>query len=163
MVNWTQFADEAAHIAEIFVRRHTEAQNLCFMATTRADGYPRISPLEPRIVVPELVMVGMPGTSKFKDLERDPRFCLHTATVDPHLGDGDVKIWAEVRHSPNEALHRRFADDLFEASGFDVRDEKFEPFYVADITGASSIELEDNQLVITIWKPGEGERVVRKT
>jgi len=39
----------------------------------------------------------------------------------------------------------------------------FDPFYVADITGASSIELEDEELVITIWRPGEGEHVVRKS
>jgi hypothetical protein len=163
MVNWSEFAEQAPHIAEIFVRRHTKTQNLCLMATTRSDGFPRISPLEPRIVAPELVMVGMPGTSKFKDLARDPRLCLHTATVDPHLDEGDVKIWAQVVDRQDEELHKRFADDLFEASGFDVRGEKFDPFYVADITGASSIELEDNQLVITIWKPGEGEKVVRKT
>jgi hypothetical protein len=163
MVNWSEFAAEAPHIAEIFVRRHTDAQNLCLMATIRSDGYPRISPLEPRIIEPQLVMVGMPGTSKYKDLERDPRLCLHTATVDPHLADGDVKIWAKAVNLKDESLHERFADDLFEASGFDVRGEKFDPFYVADITGASSIELVDNQLVITIWKPGEGESVVRKT
>jgi hypothetical protein len=163
MVNWSEFAAEAPHISEIFVRRHGDAQNLCLMATTRSDGYPRISPLEPRIIEPELVMVGMPGTSKYKDLDRDPRLCLHTATVDPLLADGDVKIWAKAVHLEDEAIHKRFADDLFEASGFDVRGEKFDPFYVADINGASSIELEDNQLVITIWKPGEGETVVRKT
>lgn len=163
MVSWSDFAGEAPHIAEIFVRRHTATHNLCLIATTRSDGYPRISPMEPRIFDNELVMVGMPGTTKFRDLERDSRFCLHTATVDPHVGDGDVKLWAEARNLQDKGLHGRFADDLFETSGFDLRGEEFDPFYVADITGASSIELEDNELVITIWNPGEGERVVRKT
>jgi general stress protein 26 len=155
MVNWREFAEQAPHIAEIFVRRHSATHNLCMLATTRSDGYPRISPMEPRIFETELVMAGMPGTTKFRDLERNPRFCLHTATVDPYVGDGDAKLWAEARNVQDKELHARFADDLFEASGFD-------PFYVADITGASSIELEDNQLVITIWRPGEGERVVHK-
>lgn len=163
MVTWSEFADEAPRIAEIFVRRHAATHNLCLVATTRADGYPRISPMEPRILEGQLVMVGMPDTTKFWDLERDPRFCLHTATVDPYVGDGDVKLWAEVRNLQDEGFHERFAQDLFESSGFDIRGEEFDPFYVGDITGASSIELEDNQLVITIWKPGEGERVVRKT
>lgn len=163
MVAWKDLAEQAPHIAEIFARRHRAAGNLCLLATLRADGSPRISPMEPRILEGQLVMVGMPDTTKFRDLERDPRFCLHTATVDPYVGDGDVKIWAEVRDLQDDEFHERFAQDLFESSGFDVRDEEFDPFYVADITGASSIELEDNQLVITIWKPGEGERVVRKT
>lgn len=43
--------------------------------------------MEPRIFETELAMVGMPGTTKFRDLERDPRFCLHTATVDPYVGE----------------------------------------------------------------------------
>lgn len=163
MVTWSEFAGEAAHIAEIFVRRHTASQNLCFLATTRADGYPRVSPMEPGIFDGQLVMVGMPDTTKFQDFERDPRFCLHTATIDPHLGDGDVKLWATARSLADRDFHTRWADDLFERSGLDFRDEVFDPFYVADINGASSIELDDNELVITIWKPGEGERVVRKS
>lgn len=163
MVTWKQFSEEAPMIAEIFVRRHTATHNLCLIATTRADGYPRISPMEPRILEDHLVMVGMPGTTKFQDLARDSRFCLHTATVDPYVGDGDVKLWAEVRNLADKDFHERFAQDLYERSGFDVRGEVFDPFYVADITGASSIELEDNELVITIWRPGEGEKVVRKS
>jgi hypothetical protein len=163
MVTWSEFADEAPKIAEIFLRRHSATGNLCLLATTRADGYPRISPIEPRVLDGHLTIVGMPNTSKFSDLGRDPRFCLHTATVDPHLADGDAKIWAQAVNLQDPDLHARFADDLFEESGFDVRGEVFDPFYVADITGASSIELEGEQLLITIWKPGEGERVVKKT
>jgi hypothetical protein len=45
----------------------------------------------------------------------------------------------------------------------DLRGQAFDPFYVADLTGASSLELVDNQLEITIWKPGDGERVIRRT
>jgi hypothetical protein len=38
----------------------------------------------------------------------------------------------------------------------------FDPFYVADLVGASSVEFVDQRLLITIWKPGEGERTVTK-
>jgi hypothetical protein len=163
MVAWRDFEAEAPHIAEVFLRRHAATGNLCLLATTRSDGYPRISPLEPRVFDGELVLVGMPGTTKFRDLERDPRLCLHTATVDPQLADGDVKLWAEARHLPDADFHARFAQDLFDTTGFDVRNEVFDPFYVGDITGASSIEMADGTLSITIWKPGEGERVETKT
>lgn len=159
MVNWSRFADEAPHIAEIFVRRHTATHNLCMMATTRSDGYPRISPLEPRIFHDELVLVGMPGTTKYRDLARDPRLCLHTATIDPNVGDGDVKIWAEARDFKDKSFHDGFLEDIYVTSGHDFRGQTFDPFYIADITGASSIEFENNQLVITIWKPGGAERV----
>ncbi|OOK63921.1 hypothetical protein BZL30_9346 [Mycobacterium kansasii] len=48
----------------------------------RSTGFPRISPMEPHIFENRLLLPGMPGTTKFRDLARDPRFCLHTATVD---------------------------------------------------------------------------------
>ena len=44
----------------------------------------------------------------------------------------------------------------------DLRGQRFDPFYVADLTGASSVELIESQLTITIWRPGTGERLVRK-
>ena len=163
MVTWNEFADGAPRIAEVFLRRHAATRNLCLLATLRSDGYPRISPMEPRILEGRLLLVGMPGTTKFRDLGRDPRFCLHTATVDPYVSDGDAKLWGEARNLQDEDLHQRFATNLFEETGMDLRGQVFDPFYVADLTSASSVGLEDGQLTITIWKPGEGERAVRKT
>jgi hypothetical protein len=163
VVAWSAFVEEAPHIAEIFARRHSATGNLCLLATLRADGYPRISPMEPRIFEGRLLLVGMPDTTKFRDLDRDPRFCLHTATVDTHVGDGDAKLWGEARNLQDASLHERYFDHLFTEDGFDLRGQVFDPFYVADIVSASSLELVDNQLRITIWKPGQGERVVHKT
>jgi hypothetical protein len=163
MVAWHEFAAESPRIAEVFVRRHRSTGNLCLLATLRSDGYPRISPIEPRIFEGRLVLAGMPDTTKFRDLGRDGRFCLHTATVDPHVGDGDVKLFGDAVNVQDKALHQRFADDLFAQSGFDLRGKDFDPFYVGDLIGASSIEIADGGLAITIWKPGEGERLVRKT
>jgi hypothetical protein len=163
MVEWSVLATEAPHIAEIFVRRHAATGNLCLLGTLRSDGFPRISPIEPRIFEGHLVLVGMPGTYKFQDLARDPRFTLHTATVDTHVGDGDAKVWGLARNLQDPALHARFAGDLYEESGFDLRGQAFDPFFVADLTGASSLELVGDRLRITIWKPGQGERTVEKT
>ncbi len=135
---------------------------MCLLATLRSDGYPRISPLEPGIFEGLLVLVGMPGTYKFKDLGRDPRFSLHTATVDTQVGDGDAKLWGIARNVQDTDLHARFADDLFRKSALDLRGQRFDPFYVGDLTGASSLELVDGRLRITIWTPGAGERVIDK-
>src|SRR5690242_13644611 len=125
MTSWDEFTVAAPRIATVFTRRHAATGNLCMLATLRSDGYPRISPMEPGIFEGELCLTGMPGTTKFRDLARDPRFCLHTATVDTHVGDGDAKLWGVVRHVPDPALHERFAVDLFERTGFDVRGQKF--------------------------------------
>ncbi|MGH1564250.1 pyridoxamine 5'-phosphate oxidase family protein [Mumia sp. DW29H23] len=163
MVTWAGFQEEAPRIAEVFARRHAATGNLCLLATLRSDGFPRISPMEPTFFEDHLVLVGMPGTTKFRDLDRDPRFCLHTATTDPYVGEGDAKLFGEVRNLQAPDLHARFAADLLEKSGMDLRGQVFDPFYVADLTGASSLALVDEQLEITIWKPGEGERIEHKT
>jgi hypothetical protein len=162
MTAWKDFVTAAPHIAEIFDRRHAAAGKLCLLATTRSDGYPRISPMEPRVFAGELLLVGMPGTTKFADLRRDPRFCLHTATVDTQVTDGDAKLFGTVRHLPDPALHQAFAEAVFAEIGLDLRGQTFHDFFAADITGASSVEVAGGHLDITIWRPGEAERVVRK-
>lgn len=163
MVSWREFADEAPTVSEVFLRRHAATGKLCLLATLRADGFPRISPIEPRVFEDQLTLVGMPGTTKFADLQRDPRFNLHTATTDSHLGDGDAKLWGRARHLPDPAMHARFADEVYAEIGLDLRGQTFEPFFVADMTGGSSIEMRDGHLFITIWRPGRGERTIRKT
>lgn len=162
MTTWKAFTEAAPRIAAVFARRHAATGNLCLLATLRSDGYPRISPIEPRIFEDHLLLVGMPNTTKFHDLGRDPRFCLHSATVDPHVSDGDAKLWGVVEDLRDEGLHRRFAAELFEQTGMDLRGQRFDRFYAADLTGASSVEISDGHLDITIWKPGRPERVVRK-
>ncbi|MGY4102456.1 pyridoxamine 5'-phosphate oxidase family protein [Nocardia sp. R16R-3T] len=162
MTTWSQFTEEAPRIASVFTRRHQATGNLCMLGTLRSDGFPRISPVEPRIFEDMLVIVGMPNTTKFKDLARDPRFCLHTATVDTQVGDGDAKLFGTVVDLPDKQVHARFAQQLFDDIGLDIRDEEFDHFYIADLTGASTVEVIDDHLDITMWKPGQGERVVRK-
>ncbi|MFI9511074.1 pyridoxamine 5'-phosphate oxidase family protein [Nocardia sp. NPDC052566] len=162
MTTWSQFTEEAPHISAVFTRRHKATGNLCMLATLRADGAPRISPIEPRIFEGMLVLAGMPNTTKFKDLGRDPRFCLHTATVDTQVGDGDAKLFGTVTDVTDREVHARFAQDLFEENGFDIRGQEFDHFYVADLSSASTVEVDGDHLNITIWKPGKGERVVNK-
>ncbi|MDQ1743044.1 MAG: hypothetical protein QOE23_1383 [Pseudonocardiales bacterium] len=162
MVSWAEFAASAPRIAAVFTRRHAATGNLCMLATLRSDGYPRISPMEPRFFEDRLWLAGMPGTRKFDDLARDPRFCLHTATVDTHVGDGDAKLWGKVHDERDPALHRRFAEDLFADTGLDLRGSEFDHLYDTDLTGASAIAYDGSHLDITAWTPGQPERVTRK-
>ncbi len=162
MTTWSEFTEAAPRIAAIFTRRHAATGGLCLLATLRSDGFPRISPIEPRMFEGQLWLVGMPDTTKFRDLGRDPRFCLHTATVDTEVTDGDAKLWGVVHDVPDKALHQRFATALFDETGFDLRGQEFDHFYAAELTGASTVEVGDGHLDVTIWKPGDAERVVRK-
>lgn len=67
------------------------------IATIRADGSPRISGIEAAFVDGELTFGSMPNSRKGADLLRDPRFALHSSTVDPVEGSearwpGEAKI-----------------------------------------------------------------------
>ena len=67
------------------------------IATLRADGSPRISGIEAVFDDGELVFGSMPNARKGADLRRDPRFALHSATIDPVEGSeaewpGEAKI-----------------------------------------------------------------------
>jgi Pyridoxamine 5'-phosphate oxidase len=162
MSTWEEFTAVAPRISEIFVRRHAATGSLCMLGTNRPDGFPRISPMEPRIFEGQLWIGGMPNTAKFRDLLRDPRFCLHTATVDTDVSDGDAKVWGTVQDVRDEALHQRYAEALFVETGFDLRGRKFDHFFRADLVGGSAVEVGGGHLDVTVWRAGEGERVVRK-
>lgn len=162
--SWSEFETLAPKAAEVFRRRHAATGKLCMLGTLRSDGFPRISPVEPRFFSDRLWIVGMPNTAKFADLIRDPRFCLHTATVDTWVGEGDAKLFGEVVHHDDVDVQRRFAQDVFDDIGLDIREAvPFEPFFAARITGASTVEIVDGHMMVSIWRPGEPERVVAKT
>jgi hypothetical protein len=67
------------------------------IATLRADGSPRISGIEVSFDDGQLAFGSMRNARKGADLRRDPRFALHSATVDPVEGaeaqwPGEAKI-----------------------------------------------------------------------
>lgn len=162
MTTWQEFTATAPLIADVFTRRLAATGNLCMLGTLRADGFPRVSPMEPRVFEGELWVGGMPGTAKFQDLDRDPRFTLHTATVDTHVGDGDAKVWGTVEDVPDPALHRRYAEFLYAEIGLDLRGQTFGRFYAARLVGAASVAVGGGHMDVTVWREGDAERVVRK-
>ena len=79
------------------VRALFDAHRHKTIATLRADGSPRISGIEAVFENGELVFGSMLNARKGADLRRDPRFALHTATVDAVEGSeaqwpGEAKI-----------------------------------------------------------------------
>lgn len=162
MLTWQEFTNVAPRIAAIFARRHAATGSLCMLGTLRPDGFPRVSPMEPRFFEGQLWISGIPDTAKFRDLGRDPRFTLHTATVDTLVSEGDAKVWGTVEDVQDEALHARYAENLFAETGFDLRGQKFAPFFAARLVGASAVEVIAEHLDVTVWKEGSAERVIRK-
>lgn len=128
------------------VRALFDAHRHKTIATVRADGSPRISGIEAAFEDGELVFGSMPNARKGADLHRDPRFALHSATVDPVEG-------AEARW-PGEA----------KISGLAMPAGQDGASFRADITGVVHTHLNEKAtlLVIEWWTPAHGLRRVER-
>jgi hypothetical protein len=90
------------------VRARFDAHRHKTIATVRADGAPRISGIESTFEAGELWFGSMANARKGADLRRDPRFALHSATVDPIEGaearwPGEAKITGRAVPAPPSA------------------------------------------------------------
>jgi hypothetical protein len=164
MIEWQQFRAEAPETTTVLERR-LAATGLALMATIRTDGSPRISPLEPLVGEDRLWLGMMPGSTKSADLRRDPRLCLHTATADKDVADGDAKLWGRAVLAEDDGARQAYAAAFQAATGHDLGQMPggFDLFWV-DLTGASSLVLGDDgqHLRITSWTPGTPERITKR-
>lgn len=164
MVTFDELAAAAPETAEVF-RRRLAATGLALLATLRADGFPRISPFEAVIADGDLWLGSMPGSTKSADLRREPRCCVHSATEDKDVKDGDAKLWGRAVEVTSDDDRRRYAAAVREASGYDLDEAPggFDLFRI-DITAASALQVgaDGEHLRITRWKAGGREEVVER-
>ena len=164
MTTWTDFAEAAPETAAVFLRR-LEATGMALMATLRKDGSPRISPLEPDVSGGRLWLGSMPGSTKSADLRRDPRCCLHSATEDKNVKDGDAKVWGDAVEVTEQGEREAFVASVKAKTGndLDAMPGGFDLFWL-DLTAASAVQLgaDGQHLRITAWQAGGPERVIER-
>ena len=142
MVSWNEVEKAEPEFAAK-VRRAFDARKHKTIATLRADGSPRISGIETVFEDGQLAFGSMPGARKGADLRRDPRFALHSATVDPV--DGKEAAW------PGEA----------KISGrVTVQETENGDHFVADIAEVVHTHLDEKATVLVVewWTPAQGLR-----
>ncbi len=151
MTAWRDVQDAEPEFAQR-VRGLFDAHRHKTLATLRADGSPRISGIEAAFEDGELTFGSMPDARKGADLRRDPRFALHSATVDPVEGQearwpGEAKISgrAVAAPPPTEAAD----GDRFHADIAEVVHTHLDP--------------EARLLVVEWWTPAHGLRSVERT
>jgi hypothetical protein len=150
VTTWQDVEDAAPDLAGR-VRALFEAHRHHTLATLRADGSPRISGIETAFADGQLTFGSMPRARKSADLRRDPRFALHSATVDPAEGEeaqwpGEAKIAG--RAVPAGAITEGPEGDLFRVDVSEVVHTHLDP----DAT----------RLVVEWWTPRDGLRVVER-
>ena len=152
MSAWSEVEGSAPEFAAA-VRMRLDAGVHKTIATLRADGSPRISGIEAFFWDGELWFGSMPGARKARDLQRDPRFALHSASADPPEWEGDAKLSGRAEEIL-EAERRRQA---FRAHGADAPSAEAHLFR-AEIESVVLIGLNEtrNRMVIQHWAPGRG-------
>jgi Pyridoxamine 5'-phosphate oxidase len=94
-MNWSDFERAAPSLARAAQAR-LEATRIALLGTIRADGAPRISPIEPYFAGGELMLGAMARSLKARDLHRDPRCVLHSAISDPDAGEPEFKLYGQA-------------------------------------------------------------------
>jgi len=115
------------------------------LATLRRDGSPRISGSELQIEGGEMWLGSMLRAVKALDLKRDPRFALHSGSLDPDsgwLGDAKIAGLAVEVTQPGAKAHR----------------------FRLDITELVVVTLGDpaDHIVIESWHEGRGVTRTRR-
>src|SRR4051794_8462284 len=147
MASWSDFHAAAPELAER-VQTLLDAHKHKTIATLRTDGSPRISGTETTLRDGELWIGSMWQALKAKDLQRDPRFALHSATFDPDKDwPGEAKL-AGVAHEQPVTEHNGEPSHSFRL----------------DLTEVSTVGLDDAKtlLVITVWTPEKGVRTITR-
>ena len=152
MASWSEFEADAPELAAralAFINRGKHKT----LATLRKDGSPRISGSEAGVVNGELLWGSMLGAVKARDLLRDGRFALHSASSSPPDWDGDAKVAGIALEVDDDEAKRA----LLVTGGNEDLEEDFHLFR-ADIREVVVVGLneERTKMLIESWHEGRG-------
>lgn len=150
MASWSAIEAEAPELAGL-AREFLDAFVHKTLGTLRRDGAPRISGSEVIFADGELWLGSMWQSLKARDLQRDPRFALHSGSPDPGAGwHGDAKLAGRAEENLDEELRKR----VFGGKGAPGPSHLFR----CDITELVVVSLPDPPefLVIEAWHEGRG-------
>jgi hypothetical protein len=163
VATWNEVTKAAPELAAA-VQQRFDANIHKTLATLRADGSPRISGIEASFRDGEVWLGMMPDSRKALDLQRDPRFALHSATVDPKMAGGDAKLAGRAIEITDQTTIDWFAGQEGEEKG-EAPPEPFHLFRV-DVEEIVLTTLggdPPDHLVIETWRDRRGvSRVERR-
>ena len=145
MTAWQDVEQAAPEFAQR-VRALFDARRHKTIATLRADGSPRISGVEAVFEDGELIFGSMPNARKGADLRRDPRFALHSATIDPV--EGAEAQWPGEAKISGRAAAQGPDGDRFHAD-------------IAEVVH-THLNQQATMLVIEWWTPAHGLRRIER-
>jgi len=156
MPSWSEFEVAAPELAER-VRARLDAYTHKTLATLRLDGSPRISGTETVLRDGELWIGSMWHARKARDLQRDPRFALHSGSDDPPDWTGDAKLAGIVEEITDPERVRAINGDGAPSGPSHL--------FRLDLREVSTVGLDDQRraLVIEVWTPERGARTIERS
>jgi hypothetical protein len=148
MARWSDVEKEAPKLAAR-ARELFDAKKHKTLATLRRDGSPRISGIELEFRDGDAWIGSMWRAVKALDLQRDPRFAIHSGSDDPDDWKGDAKIAGR-------------AEEITDSEAVDDPDAEVPPershSFRLDIAELSVVALGEprDHLVIDSWHEGRG-------
>jgi hypothetical protein len=156
MASWSEFAAAAPALATR-VQELLDAHTHKTLATLRKDGSPRISGIETTLRDGELWIGSMWQAVKAKDLQRDPRFALHSGSGEPDASwPGDAKLAGLAIEIVDEAMVK----DL---NGEAAKNDPSHLFRL-NLREISTVALDEERthLIIDVWTPEHGLRTIKR-
>ncbi|ASR56313.1 pyridoxamine 5-phosphate oxidase [Cellulomonas sp. PSBB021] len=141
-MRWVDVRREVPQLAAVVEEVFAAGTNKT-LATTRADGSPRISGTE--LEMGDDVTLGMmPASRKLRDVERDPRVAIHSPTIEP---PADLAQWVG-----DAKLAGRLVPIPQPAGGLPGA------YFALDVTEVvhTGMDATGTRLVVTAWHPGRG-------
>jgi hypothetical protein len=148
MPSWAEFEADAPELAAR-ARQYLDAFKHKTLATLRRDGSPRISGTEVIFAEGDLWFGSMWRAVKALDLQRDPRFALHSGSADSDW-NGDAKVAGRVEEISDPERMAAIVGPGAPPGPMHL--------FRADVTEVSVVRLGDpaDHLVIESWHPGRG-------
>jgi hypothetical protein len=155
VTSWAEFEAAAPELAAR-VRARLDAHTHKTIATLRRDGSPRISGTETNLADGELWIGSMWQAVKARDLQRDPRFALHSGSDDPAEWSGDAKLAGVAEEITDPKLVSAINGEAAAAGPSHL--------FRLDLHEVSTVGLDDERkaLVIEVWTPEGGVRRIKR-
>jgi hypothetical protein len=153
-VRWDDFEHSEPRLGQLG-RAMLGEPGVVLVGTIRADGSPRLSPVEPLFWVGQLWLSMGWQTRKVKDLEHDPRILVHSIVTSREGTSGEYKLRGRAVAETDRQVHAGFADAVVTHVGWQPEPGRFHLFRV-DIEEVAFIRWDPstNDQYVTHWPAG---------
>jgi len=156
-VNWRALETASPELARRGRERLEEAR-VALLGTVRKDGSPRISPVEPYLADPDLLIGAMSWSLKTRDLRRDARCVLHSAVTGPDAGEGELRLYGRAVEASAAARERCSEGWWHRLPAADAA------VFTLEIEEATFIawDVRRGRMTVHRWSPGRGATVTER-